>query len=345
MLEKFESLDDLKRGIYLWVLPFVALTALINFIATGTRAFDLLVNGGLVLWFILSWFWAYFKKSLRFGEYSNLLLITMYLLVTIYDVIHHHLAKTGAGSLGDFIIWVPLYFMFIFITLGIKKGLLFAITVFLMTLAFGIADFKHLSAESIDSVTQFYFAVVVYILVLYYAQHLYRSYTEVAILKKYAYIDSLTNIANRHQIDRWLEEKFRAAKEEGKPFSIIFFDIDHFKKVNDVFGHKIGDCVLKELSAIISGNLRDGDQFGRWGGEEFILITNSNGGQAFEKAEHFRKMVENHRFKGAGRLTASFGVTEYCLNDNIDSLLNRADEALYRSKNCGRNRVSLNEPS
>lgn len=342
MLGRFQSLDDLKRGIYLWVLPFVALTSLINFLTTGTRTFDLLVNGSLVLWFTLSWFWAYFKKSLRFGEYSNLLLITFYHLVTVYDIIHHDLARTGAGELGDFIIWVPLYFMFIFITLGIKKGLWFSITVFLLTFLFGMADFRHLSAESIDSITQFYFANVVYILVLYFAQHLYRSYTEVALLKKHAYIDSLTNIANRHQIDVWLEEKLEAGEEEGKSFSIIFFDIDHFKKVNDVYGHKIGDCVLKELSAIVSGNLGEADLFGRWGGEEFILITNSTGGQAFEKAEQFRKLVEIHRFKGAGRLTASFGVTEYHQTDNIDSLLNRADEALYRSKNSGRNKVSVN---
>jgi diguanylate cyclase (GGDEF)-like protein len=342
MLGRFQSLDDLKRGIYLWVLPFVALTALINFITTGTRALDLFVNGSLVLWFTLSWFWAYLKKSLRFGEYSNLMLITVYHLITVYDIIHNNLARTGSGALGDFIIWVPLYFMFIFITLGIKKGLWFAITVFLLTFIFGIIDFRHLSAESIDSITQFYFANVVYILVLYFAQHLYRSYTEVALLKKHAYIDSLTNIANRHQIDVWLEEKLEAAEEEGKAFSIIFFDIDHFKKVNDVFGHKIGDCVLKELSAIVSGNLSDGDNFGRWGGEEFILITDSTNGQAYEKAEHFRKMVENHCFKGAGSLTASFGVTDYQSGENIDSLLNRADEALYVSKNGGRNKVSVN---
>ncbi|GAE44148.1 GGDEF domain-containing protein [Mesobacillus boroniphilus] len=198
-----------------------------------------------------------------------------------------------------------------------------------------------MTPESIDSLTQFHAANIVYILVLFYAQNMFRAFTERDFFKKHAYIDSLTRVANRHQIDVWLEERLEAA-EDGRAFSIIFFDIDLFKKVNDDFGHKIGDCVLKELSAIVSGNLTDGDLFGRWGGEEFILITDNTGGQAYEKAEHFRKMVENHCFKGAGSLTASFGVTDYQSGDNIDSLLNRADEGLYVSKNSGRNKVTVN---
>jgi diguanylate cyclase (GGDEF)-like protein len=171
---------------------------------------------------------------------------------------------------------------------------------------------------------------------------MFRAFTERDFFKKHAYIDSLTRVANRHQIDVWLEEKLEAAEEDEKPFSIIFFDIDHFKKVNDQYGHKIGDCALKELSAIVSGNLLEGDRFGRWGGEEFILITDATSRSVLEKAEHYRKLVERHTFKGAGSLTASFGVTEFRHGDNIDSLLNRADEGLYLSKNNGRNKVSMN---
>ncbi len=211
----------------------------------------------------------------------------------------------------------------------------------MITLTIGVIYSGEMTPESIDSLTQFHAANIVYILVLFYAQNMFRAFTERDFFKKHAYIDSLTRVANRHQIDVWLEERLEAA-EDGRAFSIIFFDIDLFKKVNDDFGHKIGDCVLKELSAIVSGNLTDGDLFGRWGGEEFILITDNTGGQAYEKAEHFRKMVENHCFKGAGSLTASFGVTDYQSGDNIDSLLNRADEGLYVSKNSGRNKVTVN---
>lgn len=337
---KFDSLDNLKRGIYLWILPFVTLAVIINIFMSDGRTFDVLVNGAALIWFIFSWFWAYLRKGLQFGEFSNLLLVSIYLIMVFYDVIHNNLARTGTGSLGDFIVWVPLYIVFIFITLGIQKGLLFSIVIFLIALFIGIRDIKHLSPESIDSVSQFYFANIVYILVLYFAQHIFKAYTEVNVLKRYAYIDSLTRIANRHQIDVWLEQKLVDAEGQNKPFSIIFFDIDHFKKVNDHYGHKIGDCVLQEIAAIVSGFRSKGDLLGRWGGEEFILISDAADDHALEKAEQIRELVEKHTFNGAGKLTASFGVTDFKCGDNIDSLLNRADEALYVSKNNGRNKVS-----
>ena len=344
MFHNFETIEELKRSVYMWLLPIITVALVINSFLNHNSLFDTVVNTTLIIWFSISWVIAYTNRGIRIAEYVTLFLVSVYHITTMFDVVSNDLAERG-GSLGDFIVWMPLIIMFFFLALGIKRGLYYSIFIFMVTLAIGVIHSGQMTSESIDSLTQFHAANIVYILVLYYAQNMFRAFTERDLLKKYAYLDSLTRVANRHQIDVWLEERLESAEKEGKPFSIIFFDIDHFKKINDVFGHKIGDCVLKELSAIVSGNLGDGDLFGRWGGEEFILIIDSTGGQAYEKAEHFRKMVENHCFKGAGSLTASFGVTEYCQNDNIDSLLNRADEALYRSKNSGRNRVSVNEPS
>ena len=167
---------------------------------------------------------------------------------------------------------------------------------------------------------------------------LFRS--EVEVFKKFAYIDSLTRIANRHRIDEWLEQMHSIAVRDYTSFSVIFFDIDRFKKVNDLYGHKIGDCVLKELATLISANLEEDDLLGRWGGEEFILLSNATGEQAWQKAEFYRELVGTHSFKGAGSLTASFGVTTFQKEESIDSLLNRADKALYFSKHNGRNKVS-----
>lgn len=342
MIKKYESVDELKRSIYLWVLPFVSLAVLINSLMNHGNTIDLAINASLFSWFVFSWFLVFYKKGMRFGEYSNLLLISVYHIITVYEVIHSQLARTGVGDLGDFIVWMPLYFMLIFVTLGSKNGLFFSVGIFLVTLSIGLLDVKHLSSESIDSISQFYFANLVYILVLYYAQYLFRAYTEIEIFRKHAYVDSLTAIANRRRIDEWLGERLTAARQEHRLFSIIFFDIDHFKRVNDRYGHKIGDCVLKELSALVSENLEKGDCFGRWGGEEFILFTDSTGNQVWKKAEYLRKLVEQHRFKEAGKLTASFGIAEYRPGDDTDTLLGRADKALYESKHCGRNRVSVN---
>jgi diguanylate cyclase (GGDEF)-like protein len=344
MFNKFDSIDELKRSVYMWMLPIITVALVINSFLNKQSQVDMIINSTLIFWFSVSWVLAFINRGIRFGEYSNLLLVSIYHVFTLFDVVHNDLATTG-GSLGDFIVWMPLIIMFFFLVLGTKRGLYFSIFIFLITLTIAVIHSGQLTSEPIDSLTQFHAANIVYILVLFYAQNMFRAFTERDFFKKHAYIDSLTRVANRHQIDAWLEVKLAAAEDDKKPFSIIFFDIDHFKKVNDEFGHKIGDCVLKELSAIIAGNLTDGDHFGRWGGEEFMLIINDTGGQVYEKAEHLRKIVENHCFKGAGSLTASFGVTEFQSGDNIDSLLNRADEALYASKNSGRNKVSVKEPS
>ncbi|MBT2679851.1 GGDEF domain-containing protein [Bacillus sp. ISL-35] len=344
MFTNFDSIDELKRSVYMWLLPIITIALVINSFLNNNSLLDTVLNTMLISWFSVSWVLAYINRGIRIGECVTLFLVSVYHVSTMFDVVTNDLKASG-GSLGDFIVWMPLIIMFFFLVLGIKKGLYYSIFIFMITLAIGVIYSGQMNSESIDSLTQFHAANIVYILVLFYAQNMFRAFTERDLLKKYAYLDSLTRVANRHQLDIWLEDELKAAEEEGTPFSIIFFDIDHFKKVNDEFGHKIGDCVLKELSAIVSGNLTDGDLFGRWGGEEFMLIINDIGGQAYEKAEHFRKIVENHCFKGAGSLTASFGVTEFQSGDNIDSLLNRADEALYASKNCGRNKVSVKEPS
>jgi diguanylate cyclase (GGDEF)-like protein len=161
------------------------------------------------------------------------------------------------------------------------------------------------------------------------------------LLKKYAYLDSLTGVANRHQIDEWLDQKLSDSREMHTSFSIIFFDIDYFKRVNDLFGHKIGDSVLVELAVLIQEHLAIRDRLGRWGGEEFIVISDVTGNNAIAFADYLREKVEEHEFKEVGRLTASFGVADSRLEDTIDSLLNRADEGLYQSKNTGKNKVSM----
>lgn len=341
MFKKFDKIDELKRSVYLWMLPIIIIALVINSFLNNESLFDTVINTTLIFWFSVSWVLAFLNRGIRFGEYSNLFLVSVYHVFTLFDVVHNDLAKTG-GSLGDFIVWIPLIIMFFFLVLGTKRGLYYSIIIFLITVAIGLMYIREMSPESIDSLTQFHAANIVYILVLFYAQNMFRAFTERDFFKKHAYIDSLTRVANRHQIDVWLEEKLEAAEENEKPFSIIFFDIDHFKRVNDQYGHKIGDCALKELSAIVSGNLSEGDRFGRWGGEEFIFITDATSSSVLEKAEHYRKLVERHTFKGAGNLTASFGVTEFRQGDNIDSLLNRADKGLYLSKNNGRNKVSMN---
>jgi diguanylate cyclase (GGDEF)-like protein len=160
-----------------------------------------------------------------------------------------------------------------------------------------------------------------------------------------AHTDPLTKIYNKGYLAEALEAEFKRAKALHTDFSVIFFDLDHFKKVNDVYGHDAGDHVLKEITSLIRGGyLRPKDIFARYGGEEFvILLGNTNGATATELAEKIRSAIETHPFIYEGKrlpVTSSLGVAE--LRTDIESaqtLLKQADTALYAAKSGGRNRV------
>ncbi|HOX18982.1 MAG TPA: GGDEF domain-containing protein, partial [Spirochaetales bacterium] len=129
----------------------------------------------------------------------------------------------------------------------------------------------------------------------------------------------------------------------GLELHLALLDIDHFKKVNDTLGHPVGDSVLREFSTIIQGCVRTSDTAARYGGEEFlILLPRTNADDALMVAERIRATVEGHDFRGVPwRLTASLGVATLASTDTMESLVARSDELLYRSKNAGRNRVSM----
>lgn len=154
--------------------------------------------------------------------------------------------------------------------------------------------------------------------------------------------DPLTNIYNRRKFYNFLEDAIERAKRYKRPLSLIMFDIDYFKKVNDMYGHDVGDKVLIIMADIVAANIRRIDVFGRLGGEEFgILVSDTaiEGSKAL--AEKVKGKIESHNFDVAGKVTISIGVTEYKDDDTSDSFLKRVDDALYMAKDKGRNRVEV----
>lgn len=152
--------------------------------------------------------------------------------------------------------------------------------------------------------------------------------------------DSLTGLYNRRVVDEIVSAELDRSKRFDLEFSVVMMDIDNFKMINDALGHRAGDEVLKEVSAIISRNIRKLDSAIRWGGEEFVIVcpeTQKNG--ALELAEKLRKKIECHPFLTAGPITASFGVVFGTQNETVDSLIQKVDEALYAAKEQGKNRV------
>jgi two-component system cell cycle response regulator len=159
--------------------------------------------------------------------------------------------------------------------------------------------------------------------------------------------DGLTKCYNKKYFNDALENEVKKSKVTGKPLTLIIFDLDHFKKLNDNFGHDAGDYVLKEKSRVIrEGGIRQGDVFARYGGEEFcILLPNTNLKQGFEIAERLRKLIEKHEFIYDGKrlpVTTSIGVADYRQGVSTGTdLFKRADASVYKSKEGGRNQVNF----
>ena len=182
-----------------------------------------------------------------------------------------------------------------------------------------------------------YFQSLIRKLVLSYESQI-NNYTKELV--NIATTDNLTGLCNRAKIDSSCTKELTEAKRYNQEFSIIMIDIDHFKNVNDTYGHQIGDSVLQQVSKILQDSVREVDMVGRWGGEEFLIIcpqTNLDGARRL--SEHMRQTIETYQFDVIGEKTCSFGVSSYHENDTQESMIQRADKALYQAKNKGRNIV------
>ena len=166
-----------------------------------------------------------------------------------------------------------------------------------------------------------------------------RNEEEIYIL---ATTDSLTGIANRREFTAILLRELAQTKRYGMPMALIMYDLDYFKRVNDTFGHDVGDHVLQTVTALVQENIRATDIVGRWGGEEFmVLMPQSDIQVARNTAEKLRLAIAAHYFEKVNKLTVSFGVVAFESQDDLDSLLKRVDDALYQAKKKGRNRVEV----
>ncbi|WHH60078.1 GGDEF domain-containing protein [Petroclostridium sp. X23] len=154
--------------------------------------------------------------------------------------------------------------------------------------------------------------------------------------------DELTKIYNKRFFNDYMLKEIDTIEKHNYKLCLIIFDIDHFKKINDTFGHGIGDDVLREIAEIINQNIRKSDIFARIGGEEFALILpETDIKNAAQLAERLRKAVDRNHFKKVKHITISLGVGSFSTGDSFKSLFEKADSALYAAKNNGRNRIEL----
>ena len=162
--------------------------------------------------------------------------------------------------------------------------------------------------------------------------------------------DPLTSLSNRRRFDDSLAKELADARGRGTSLSLVLADIDNFKKVNDLFGHRIGDEIIKMFARVLSDNVRSRDTVARYGGEEFALILpETQVENALEITERMRSQLEsmqlavNQSGRQIGTITASFGIAELAADDDADTLVQRADAKLYQAKCAGRNRVAFDQ--
>lgn len=166
---------------------------------------------------------------------------------------------------------------------------------------------------------------------------------QAADFERQARIDQLTGLANRRAFDEWLAEEFRRSRSDNRPLSLVIMDLDHFKRINDEYSHLVGDEVMRVVADVLRKHVRAGDQAARWGGEEFTLTFHDiDVEQAARISERIRESIETTDFGRLApglKITASFGVSDSRRAASYEALLRQADQALFRAKDQGRNRV------
>lgn len=239
------------------------------------------------------------------------------------------------------VFWVlALLFILGYIALERRQALFLCLAILVMTAGAGLIRFwngaepfvvEYIRLEARIAATSFLLFILART-----KDEFNRTLTTAHAMHQMAHTDSLTFLPNR----RWLTQTLEQRLSRKKRFTLILVDIDHFKQINDTFGHEMGDSVLREVSDCLHHQIRAGDVIGRWGGEEFLIVASEEDAQsALQLAHRLRESLETFKLEANLSVTASFGVTLSREDDTLVSLLKRADLALYRAKNNGRNRV------
>lgn len=207
--------------------------------------------------------------------------------------------------------------------------------------SFLIAFFVHLF-DLMDYVMVYQFAINVIAANTLFGLAIPTLLADNLQLRKVAFTDSLTQVASRDRLEQRAALEIIRSEQDSKPLSLMVFDIDYFKKINDEFGHHVGDQTLQQLARLAQQSLRPTDLLGRFGGDEFVvLLPHTTQGAAMMIAERIIEQLQQIYVADVHQLTASFGVAELQPDEDYEQLFRRADRALYQAKLAGRNRACL----
>ncbi len=315
----------------------------------STHAMIIMISFCILASIVLLFFTARAKKSGK-TSFLTIVMVSLHIFLLLYGT--HYTATMYSNGTHSFSVYIIMAF---FVSLSHVRWPLFT-AVSISSMFFGLVVLlKVLYEVPADFAIDVTFSAALVVLICVASILNYRRYMQlymkekeiVQMNKKLVEIsekDALTGLCNRRKILGKIDELISYSKSCEADFSVVMMDIDKFKKINDKFGHGAGDIVLKEFSKIISNNLRERDVFGRWGGEEFLmLLPNTNEKSAFTLVDRLREKVQKHDFGELGTVTFSAGICGLRQKYTIDNMIDKADFALYISKQLGRNKVSIFE--
>ena len=312
LLTQWRSMDGLDR----WALPTLS-----------------------VILLLLSALLAVNRISVSAATVTGFLATTVYFLLALdhqfsWFVPHYHMLSENSY-------WFSVLYATAFIAFRTRQAFVVCTVIFGLACVICVYNLLKVSAsELVDyrmlaSVFQFLISGAVLVLAQFAVGRLRHQLDQVKLA---AYLDVLTGLPNRRYAQQVMERMLRSSR----PFSLIMLDLDHFKQVNDTFGHQAGDLVLRETARIISRHLGGTQLMSRWGGEEFVLILpGTRKREAKHLAEQARQELNSYAFEEVGRISASFGVAEWGAGDTLEAVMQRADTALYAAKRQGRNGVRV----
>jgi diguanylate cyclase (GGDEF)-like protein len=239
------------------------------------------------------------------------------------------------NAIGVGMVWFPVTTVIAFLILRHQLAARLSTVYLLLSFVLGVLYFQNgINPTQINAMLQFYASNLAILGISWVFGHMRNQYLT---MRTMAYTDSLTGLLNR----RAMTDNLETAHTDNAPYCLLLIDIDEFKRVNDTFGHPVGDQVLREMALTLENHTRGSDKIARWGGEEFLILTTGSGmAQAQGLADRLLEAVRSANIAGLG-LTVSIGLSERRAGSTLETIISMADVALYQAKNAGRNRTEI----
>lgn len=292
------------------------------------------IDGVASISFLGSFF--YLRKSQNIEKIS--VFSSTIMVVLMIGFIHVEAGK----SFG--LVWTYMIPIYVILLNGFKKGGILTMIFYIGMFILYNVDYDEWVKNGWDSLSAIRYIITSTIVVLLCITYDYIFYVFQRKLHEQSATDALTGLNNRRNIDLILNQEIKKQKRVFTNLSFCIFDIDNFKSINDQYGHLVGDRVLKEIATLAKNNLRTNDIIGRWGGEEFCVISsNTSLDEAMVVFKRLRATIGEFDFKLKRNVTCSFGISKLKNDFDLESLISRADTLLYEAKNSGKNKICIEE--